>query len=477
MRQEKPLYQAADKSGMSEKTARKYLKANKLPSEMKNKHQWKTHPDIFENIWVEIQTMLGINHGLEAKSLLHYFQQKYPGQYQDSHLRTLQRRIKHWRATEGPSKDVMFEQVHHPGELSQSDFTHMDDLGVTISGEHFKHMVYHFVLTYSNWEHAKICFSESFESFSEGLQESLWVLGGITTVHQTDQMSSAVHKVEDRKVFTDRYQGLLKHYGLEGRKIQVREPHENGDIEQRHYRFKNAVKQALMLRGSSEFESRLAYNEFLSQLLKQLNTGRSVKFTEEKQTLKSLPPTKLDAIKHLTCRVRSGSTLSIDRNMYSVNSRLIGEKVDVKMTSERIEIWVGQTKQDEFPRLIGRGKVQINYRHVIHSLVKKPGAFVNYRHHDELFPSSRFRSAYDWLCQYKPAKSSKEYLQILKLAADTNETKVDNTLTWLLDQNMPIEYKSVSDLINNTDALPSVREVNIPDPDVQSYDTLLMAVA
>lgn len=474
MVQEKPMYQAADRAGMSEKTARKYIKSKKLPSELKKPHNWKTHKNAFEDIWPTIKEMLEVNAGLEATTLLPYLQREYPEQYEEPQLRTLQRRIKEWRATEGPGKEVMFEQVHYPGDLSQSDFTHMDNLGITISGEHFKHMVYHFVLTYSNWEHATICFSESFESYSQGLQESLWVLGGVPKRHQTDQMSLAVQKAESQKVFTKRYEGLLNHYGMKGQKIQVRKPNENGDVEQGHHRFKRAVRQELMLRGTSDFESRMAYSEFLTKLLKRLNFGRVTKFKEDQIALSELPLSKLDTTKHYKVRVRSGSTISVDRNSYSVNSRLIGEKVDVKMFAEHIEIWLGQKRQDTFPRLIGRGKAHINYGHIINSLVKKPGAFANYRHQDALFPSSRFRVAYDWLCAHMASKSSKEYLKILQLAASHSETKVDQALVWLFDKNLPIEYEFVEDLVKNADDLPSAYDLNVPEPDIASYDQLLV---
>ena len=428
MRQEGRLYQAADKTGMSEKTARKYLKLKKLPSEMRVERDWKTRADAFEEVWPKLRQMLELNSGLEATTLLPYLIREQPEIYQESQLRTLQRRVRNWRSTEGPSKEVMFEQVHHPGILSESDFTHMDELGITIAGEHFKHMVYHFVLTYSNWEHARICFSESFESFSEGLQESVWILGGLPKAHQTDQLSAAIQKVDTKREFTDRYKALLSHYGLVGQKIQVRKPNENGDVEQSHHRFKRAVKQALMLRGSTAFDTRQEYADFLDKLLLQLNSGRKDKFEQEQRMLKELPLTKLDATKYLQARVRSSSTISIERNTYSVNSRLIGEKVTVKLQSERVEIWLGQKKQDAFPRLLGRGKARINYRHIIDSLVRKPGAFQNYRYREELFPTSRFRRAYDWLCQHKPLKSSKRYLEVLALAATENEANPSLTL-------------------------------------------------
>lgn len=209
------------KTGMSEKTARKYLKSRITPSSQKVQHDWRTREDGFKEIWPNIEEMMRINPGLEATTILSYLIGQNSEQYKEGQVRTLQRRIKRWRATEGPGKEIKFDQIHRPGELSESDFTVMNEVGITIRGEHFKHLIYHFVLTYSNWEHGKICFSESFESLSEGLQESLWNLGMRPKFHRTDQMSSAVRKVEDRRCFTDRYQSLLNHYGLEGQKIQV----------------------------------------------------------------------------------------------------------------------------------------------------------------------------------------------------------------------------------------------------------------
>jgi len=467
------LTQAADKSGMSEKTARKYLKANKLPSELKNPHTWKTHEDAFEEVWPHIKELLELNAGLEATTVLPHLQTKYPCKFQETQLRTLQRRIKNWRVTEGPEQEVMFEQIHYPGDLAQTDFTHMDDLGITILGEHFKHMVFHFVLTYSNWENVKICSSESFESLSEGVQDSVWKLGGSPKSHQTDQLTAAVSQLDNKGEFTERYEALLRHYGMEGKKIQVGKPNENGDIEQRHHRFKRAVKQALMLRGSTEFNSKLDYEEFLKKLLSQLNSGRQVKFEEEQSKLNALPLKKLDALKRITVSVRSGSTISIDRNVYSVNSRLIGEKVDAMVFFDRVEIWLGQKKQDEMPRLIGKGKALINYRHIIHSLIRKPGAFRDYRYRDELFPTSRFRRAYDWICKNMESKSSKEYLSILHLAATVNEARVDDAINWLFNQNLPIEYDFIEDLVTSGSELPSICHIKIPDPQLHLYDTLL----
>ena len=171
---------AAAKAGMDEKTARKYLKSCKLPSQLKKPRLYRTRADGFEDIWEEVRCKLELNPGLEAKTLFTYLQRQYPGKYSDGQLRSFQRKVKNWRALEGPVKEVYFPQKHHPGELSASDFTHMGRLGVTINGEPFDHLVYHFVLVYSNWETGTICFSECFESLSEGFQNAFWKLGGVS---------------------------------------------------------------------------------------------------------------------------------------------------------------------------------------------------------------------------------------------------------------------------------------------------------
>lgn len=243
---------AASKAGMDVKTARKYLKARRLPSEMKVARHWRTRPDGFAEVWPEIGEQLRTNPALEAKTIFAALQRQYPNRFADGQLRTLQRRIKTWRATEGPAQEVYFVQEHRAGELCESDFTHLSDLGVTIAGEPFAHTLYHFVLTYSNWETGTICQSESFASLSEGLQNALWELGGVPRLHRTDRMTSAVNNLTEQAEFQKNYQALLRHYGLDGRKIQTGQPNENGDIEQRHYRLQRALEQALLLRDSRD---------------------------------------------------------------------------------------------------------------------------------------------------------------------------------------------------------------------------------
>lgn len=276
----KTLAAAAARTDMDEKTARKYQRLQKLPSETTAERSWRTRGNPFTAVWPEVCALLEENPGLQAKTLFQELQRRYPGQFADGQLRTLQRQVRCWRALSGPPKEVFFAQVHEPGRLAASDFTRMGGLGVTIAGQPFDHMVYHFVLTYSNWETATICFSESFESLSEGLQNALWELGGVPQRHRTDRLSTAVNNLTEKKEFTQRYEGLMHHYGLLPEKIQAGHANENGDIEQRHHRFKQAVDQALMLRGGRDFADRAAYGVFLREVLRQLNAGRQQRLAE-----------------------------------------------------------------------------------------------------------------------------------------------------------------------------------------------------
>jgi hypothetical protein len=461
---------------MDEKTARKYIRAGKLPSALKKPRHWRTRSDPFSEVWEEVRGLLENNPGLEAKTVFEDLQRRYPGRYADGQLRTLQRKIKQWRALAGPCKEVYFPQKHTPGALCQSDFTSMDILGVTIGGIPFPHLIYHFVLTYSNWETGSICFSESFESLSEGLQHALWELGGVPHAHQTDRLTTAVNKTDNPEEFTRRYKALLHHYGLTGRKTNAASPHENGDIEQRHHRFKKAVDQALMLRDSRDFESREDYEGFLGKLCAQLNAGRRDRFKEELSVLRRLPLSRLDACKRMRVKVTRSSTILVNHNVYSVHSRLIGEVVDVRLYADRLEVWYAQRCVDTFPRLRGEGKHRINYRHIIDWLVRKPGAFARYRYRSDLFPTHRFRMAYDDLQGRIPHRADKEYVRLLHLAAYESETGVYCALHHLLAQEEVITPESVKTLVTSEETPWSLPEnVSIDQVDLASYDALLDA--
>ena len=352
---------AASKAGMDVKTARKYLRARRLPSEMKAERSWLTRPDGFAEVWPAIVEQVRTNPGLEAKTIFAALQRKHPERFSDGQLRTLQRRIKRWRATEGPSKEVYLVQEHRAGELCASDFTHLTKLGITIGGEPFAHMLYHFVLTYSNWETGTICASESFASLSEGVQNALWELGGVPLLHRTDRMTAAVNNLTEQANFQKNYQTLLGHYGLEGRSIQTGRPTENGDVEQRHYRLHRALDQALLLRGSRDFAAVDEYRAFLGKLFEQLNSGRKVRLAEEMERIRPLPERRLDTAKRVRSRVNSGSLIVVERNSYSVNSRLIGEIVEARVFADHLEVWYGGQKMEQLPRLRGRTNYRIDY--------------------------------------------------------------------------------------------------------------------
>jgi|TARA_B100001971_G_scaffold208610_1_gene230700 hypothetical protein len=475
MNTERTKATAAAKAGMDEKTAREYLRRGKLPSELKQEHTWKTREDPFEEVWEDLRAKLVINSGLEAKTLFEDLQNRYPGRFEDGQLRTLQRKVKRWRALEGAPKEVFFDQEHKPGVLSQSDFTSMNKLGVTIAGQPFDHLLYHLVLPFSNWEAVSICFSESFESLSNGMQNAFYEVGGVPEAHQTDRMSTAVQKTDHPEEFTQRYAALLRHYRLEGRKIQAGKANENGDVEQRHNRLKRAMDQALMLRESKDFAGRAEYESFLKKLVQQLNAGRKKRLAEELKVMRRLPQKRLPAYKRMEVRVSSGSTIRISKNVYSVDSRLIGEMVRIRQYGEHLELWFAQRCLEKIPRLRGEGRHHIQYRHIIDWLVRKPGAFENYRYKKDLFPSSLFRMVYDGLKrQHTKQKAAKEYLRILNLAAKEGEALVEQALECLGELGGVIEADYVRDIVLNWKSAPKPSpQVRIRPVDLEAYDQLL----
>ena len=473
MQTEATGYIAAAKAGMDEKTARKYVKAGRLPSELMTEHTWRTRTDPFEAHWEEVRENLAENPGLEAKTLFEDLQRRFPDTFSDGQLRTLQRRVKRWRALEGPSKEAFFPQLHRPGELAQSDYTHMGKLGITINKQPFDHLVYHFVLTYSNWETGSICYSESFESLSEGLQAALWELGGVPLTHQTDRLTAAVHNALHAEEFTQRYQALLKHYGLIGRKSQAASPNENGDVEQRNHRFKRAVQQALLLRGSFDFDSIDEYRNFLHMLFARLNRGRRERFQEEQRVLRNLPERRLESCTRLEVGVGRASTIRVSNNTYSVASRLIGETLQVQLFADHLDLYYAQKRVDTVPRLRGKNRHLINYRHVIDQLRRKPGAFENYRYREEMFPGSCFRVAYDELKErHTQQVAAREYLKILVLSATESEAAVAAALTQLCGR-QPITAEAVEELMRAQQLPSPVTEVGVVAVDLACYDRLL----
>jgi hypothetical protein len=476
MSEGKTLYLSAQKSDMCENTARKYVRCQRFPSDLKQPHTWRTRPDPFIEVWPRVEAILADEPRLEAKAAFEWLQREYAGKFADHQLRTLQRRFHHWHATKGPAKETFFPQDHHPGVLGASDFTWMTELGITILGIPFEHLLYHYVLTWSNWEHGTVCFSESFESLSAGLQNALWRCGGVPIAHRTDRLTSAVNNLDEKRDFTIRYAALLRHYNLTGQKTNPNSGNENGDAEQRNYRFKSGIRQALILRGSSDFGSRGDYEGFLDKHFDRLNEGRKNLFEEERRHLRPLPGRRLPDYTELRdVHVCKASTIVVRKKCYSVHSRLRDEHVTVRLYAEHLEVLYGMTMVERLPRLRGADNFKINYRHVIDWLVRKPGAFANYRYRSELFPTSHFRIAYDLLREQNPMGADKEYLKILYCAAMHSEEMVNRSLQKLIAEGSAITAKGVEALVAwlAENGIPHIVEGTVAAVDLGNYDNLL----
>lgn len=463
------LERAALKSGMSENTARRYRKGAPRKGARPTR-TYRTRPDPFQAVWADVEKMLEAAPGLEAKTILERLLERPEGTFTEGQLRTLQRKIRRWRAEHGPHKEVMFPQQHRPGEYAQSDFTSMNDLGILIGGEPFDHLVYHFVLPYSRWETGMVCFSESFETLIAGFQRAVGELGRVPQKHRTDNLSAATHDLKDgRRAFNERYLGAMAHYGVEADRNTPGRAHENGSVEQAHHRFKRTVEQALLVRGTREFAERTGYEAFLREIFAGRNKRRTA-LGDDLRGMNELPPMRIEDFRRERVAVTRFSTIRAAENTYSVSSRLIGEEVDLRLYAETIEVWHGQRLVATMERQRGRGNVAIDYRHVIWSLVRKPGAFARYRYREALFPTLTFRRAYDALVERLGSRADLEYVRILHLAASTSETGVEAALEELLGRGELHDYAQV-----RAAAVPEAVEVpscTIEPPDLSAYDAI-----
>jgi hypothetical protein len=472
IQEEQTLATASAKAGMDEKTARKYRDIGKLPSQVKPERTWRTRKDAFEEVWPGVLEILERDAAIEAKTVFDFLCRQHPGRFQEGEVRSLQRRIKAWRARCGPSPEVMFVQHHRPGRQAQSDFTYMNSLGVMIAGQLFDHLVYHFTLTYSNWESVMVCFSESFESLSAGLQNALWEVGAVPEDHRSDSLSAAVKNMKNEDEFTERYQGLMRHYGMRPSHNTPGRGHENGDVEQSHHRFKKAVAQEMILRGSREFPSRVEYITFLGEILNRRNGRRQEKLRHELKVMHRLPEKRTEDWSRWSGKVTAFSTVNVKHNIYSVDSRLIGERIDVRAYAEELEVWYGGQMIERMPRLRGVGRHHIQYRHIIDSLVRKPGAFAHYRYQSDLFPSVLFRVAYDYLREHDPAGADRQYVRILHVAAQESEQRVDEALRYLIERGESITAERVGSWVRSSIEF-DCRQIEVEPLHLAVYDSLL----
>lgn len=473
---------AAMRADIDRKTARKYMCSGKLPSHMKIEHTWKTRKDPFEEHWTEAENMLQAAPELEAKSLFEWLCGRHQGEYQEGQLRTFQRKVRHWRALEGSEKEVYFLQEHQPGRRMSTDFTRMWKLGITIAGEPFDHMLCHCVLTFSNWAWATICHSESMLALRNGVQNALFRLGKVPKEHWTDHSSAATHrptvsKDESKREFNTEYLSLMDHFSMKPCTIQVDSPHENGDVESLNGALKRRIKQHLLLRGSRDFDSVKQYRAFLEDILEKANALRTDRMSEELSKMRLLSVSKLFEYKEYNCYVRNGCTITVDRRVYSVPSRLIGKKVHVRRYEMHLEVSYKGVEQLKAPWISRDGTEHyINYRHVISSLVRKPGAFRNYKYRSDLFPTEAFRWAYDEFCdQFNERNADREYLQILKYAAENMECEVSNALCTLRAQNKTPRLDEVLKMTRRS--LPAASKMEPLKVSLSEYDKLIEEAA
>ena len=469
---------AAARTGMSVRTLRKYERAGKLPSQVKQPHTWQTRADPFIHDWPWVVGELERDPALQTKTLFEVLQEQHPGRYVPGQLRTLQRHIAAWRCMHGPEREVMFEQVHSPGEAIQSDFTHAADLAVRLSGAPFPHLLFHSVLTYSNIEAVSVCFSESFEALAEGLEAALAAFGGVPATHRTDNLSAAIRELgrDGRRDFTVAYRALLEHYGMSGSTNHPGVSHQNGDVESAHHQFKCALDQALRVRGYRDFPDRGTYEQFLRELVRRRNATRSERFAVEREHLRPLPPAPLLPCKELLVKVNRFSLIRVQGNVYSVPSRLIGARLRARPRAETIELYQGASLVLRLPRIIGRNRQRIDYRHLIGSLLRKPGAFMAYKYREEMFPTLVFRQAFDALQAQLPARAVREYLHLLHLAASRSEAEVAAALEQLLAADTLPTFEACRALLSRpVQALDS--GLSAPVVDLTVYDRLMGGTA
>jgi hypothetical protein len=473
---------AAMKAAMDRKTARRYATAGKLPSEMASPRDWRTREDPFAEHWPEVEALVRETPGLEAKTLFEVLTAKYPDRYEAGQLRTLQRRVRLWRATEGPGKEVMFGQQHRPGEAAQTDFTSTGELGVTIAGQVFTHLLCVFVLPYSNWLWATVCLSESMAAMRKGVQRALFQLGRVPRYHQTDNSTAATHRIPDgkkvlfedgKRPFNEDYVALMRHFGMTPRTTAVGAKEQNGDVESENGALKRRLEQLLLVRGSRDFEDAAAWQSFIDAAVRTRNGGRKTRVGEDLVAMRELNVAKLPDYVEEHAVVSEWSTIRVKHCAYSVPSRLIGQVLTVHVYEDRIEAWFGGARQLACERLVGRNQHRIDYRHMIWSLVRKPGAFARYVYREEMFPSLVFRRAYDAIqTPHHGAKGDLEYLRILHLAASTMQADVEAVLAQLLAGSEPVTSDAVK-VRMTTSARPAVPEMAVPEIDLGAYDALL----
>jgi hypothetical protein len=467
---------SAMKAAMDRQTARKYIEAGKYPAELQAKHTWRTRPDPLAKVWPEVVRMLQEAPELEAKTLFEHFLARPDSGLEEGHLRTFFRRVRHWRATQGPEREVFFAQERQPGQLMQLDWTYARELAVTIQGQPLDHLFCQVVLPYSDWQWATRCISESFLSLVGGLQAAYAQLGKSTPVLCTDNSSAATHELEQvagrERGYNADYLELCTHYELTLMTINVNCPHEHGDVESLNRHLKRRLEQHLILRGSRDFASLEAYDQFVQEVLRAANAKRQKRLAEELALMRPLPAGRLAEYREYEPVVSSHSLIRVNKHTYSVPSRLMGHTLRVEQHEAELRVYLGREFLFCLPRLRGDRGALVDFRHVIAPLLRKPGAFIHYRHREALYPSAVYRAAFDRLVvDHGERLGVIEYLHLLKLAAEETVEKVEAVLQEQLARSG--KWRAVQVREQLVPAARKVIELAGLTPSLAAYDTLL----
>ena len=469
---------AAAKAGISERSARRIESSATLPSQNPRRY-WRSRADPFAQVWdSEVVPLLQREPKLMAITLLRKLQDDHPDHFPDGMLRTLQRHIRQWRALEGPPKEVFFPQEHAPGHRGLSDFTAMAELRITLADVPFAHILYHFVLAFSHWEHVEVVEGgESFEALSKGLQNALWQAGGAPQEHRTDSLSAAFKNLAAEEDFTVRYTALLAHYGVAGTRNNRGLSHENGSVESPHRYLKEALEQALLLRGHRDFADRAAYEGFVREAVMRRNRRNAAAFRVERAQLRALPPRRSTDFVEDEARVTRCGTFTVRAILYSAPSRLIGHRLKVRLYSDRLDCYLSGALVLTLARGTrvpgtGRGRV-LDYRHFIDALKRKPQAFKGLVFRDALFPREAYRRMWEQLDLQLPQRQAcQTIVALLEMAARDG---VEGVLAQRLDAlllvgALPDVKRLREEFAPHHAELPAIR---VEIPAVSIYDALL----
>ena len=407
-----PIPIAAARAGFSAATGYRIEQDPRPPSQRRGPRERRRPDPLAEVFDVEVVPMLEASPGLRPIAVFEELLRRHP-ELGAGIRRTLERRIRQWRALHGPEREVMFRQTHEPGRQGLSDFTDMTDLGVTVAGEPLPHRLYHFRLAFSGFTHAHVVLQgESFVALAAGLQDALWALGGAPREHRTDSLSAAFRNLgpEVEEDWTERYAALCAHYGMAASRNNRGIAHENGAIEAPHGHLKRAVEDALLLRGSRDFDTIADYRAFIDALVGRRNARNRKRIDAERAVLRPLPNRRAEDGEEAMVTVTSSGGFMLRNVFYTAPSRLIGHRLRVRIHDDRIEVFLGGTHLMTLPRGRGYGDNRrahvVDYRHVIHALRAKPGALPGLVYRDQLFPRDAYRRLYDAAMEALPERAA-----------------------------------------------------------------------